>query len=341
MASSGAASAQASGAAGGNVPTSGFETNHEDMIHDAQLDYYGTRLATCSSDRTIKLFDVTDRNEVQLAELRAHEAPVWRVTWAHPKFGNLLASCSYDQKVFIWKETNNKWNRIHQYTGHTSSVNCVTWAPHELGLLLATASSDGSFTMLQHIKDDEWMADPKVPAHNMGCNAVSWAPPVEPAALLLGAPDVPLSKRVVTGGCDGKVAVWKREEAPEGGASGAGKWSRQADLEGHTDWVRDVAWAPNIGLPRDTIASCSQDGRVLIWTSEDGTHWNCTEALAKENTVCWRVSWSVAGNVLAVSTGDNEVILLKESPSGEWDVVTSLEEDPSSSSAGGGASSSS
>ena len=82
---------------------------------------------------------------------RRHEAPVWRVTWAHPKFGNLLASCSYDQKVFIWKETNNKWNRIHQYTGHTSSVNCVTWAPHELGLLLATASSDGSFTMLQHI----------------------------------------------------------------------------------------------------------------------------------------------------------------------------------------------
>lgn len=26
--------------------------------HDAQLDYYGRRLATCSSDKTIKLFDV-------------------------------------------------------------------------------------------------------------------------------------------------------------------------------------------------------------------------------------------------------------------------------------------
>ena len=44
------------------------------LQHDAQLDYYGTRLATCSSDRTIKLFDVTDRNEVQLAELRAYVA---------------------------------------------------------------------------------------------------------------------------------------------------------------------------------------------------------------------------------------------------------------------------
>lgn len=27
--------------------------------HDAQLDYYGKRLATCSSDRTIKVYDVT------------------------------------------------------------------------------------------------------------------------------------------------------------------------------------------------------------------------------------------------------------------------------------------
>lgn len=28
--------------------------------HDAQLDYYGKRLATCSSDKTIKIFSVVD-----------------------------------------------------------------------------------------------------------------------------------------------------------------------------------------------------------------------------------------------------------------------------------------
>ncbi|KAK1079238.1 GTPase-activating protein S13, partial [Friedmanniomyces endolithicus] len=31
---------------------------HDDMIHDAVLDYYGRRLATCSSDKTIKIFDI-------------------------------------------------------------------------------------------------------------------------------------------------------------------------------------------------------------------------------------------------------------------------------------------
>ncbi|KFZ03626.1 hypothetical protein V501_09337, partial [Pseudogymnoascus sp. VKM F-4519 (FW-2642)] len=33
-------------------------SGHDDMIHDAVLDYYGRRLATCSSDRTVKIFEV-------------------------------------------------------------------------------------------------------------------------------------------------------------------------------------------------------------------------------------------------------------------------------------------
>jgi hypothetical protein len=32
-----------------------IDTQHDDMVHDAQLDYYGRRLATASSDRTIKV----------------------------------------------------------------------------------------------------------------------------------------------------------------------------------------------------------------------------------------------------------------------------------------------
>lgn len=35
-----------------------FETGHGDMVHDAAFDYYGKRLATCSSDRAIKVFEV-------------------------------------------------------------------------------------------------------------------------------------------------------------------------------------------------------------------------------------------------------------------------------------------
>jgi hypothetical protein len=75
------------------------------MIHDAQLDYYAKRLATCSSDRTIRVYDVSGEQQQELAQLRGHDGSVWQVAWAHPRFGVILASCSYDSKVLLFRET--------------------------------------------------------------------------------------------------------------------------------------------------------------------------------------------------------------------------------------------
>ena len=38
----------------------------------------------------------------------------------------------------------------------------------------------------------------------------------------------------------------------------------------------------------------------------------------------WRVSWSITGNVLAVSTGDQEVTLWKESLDHKWVQLSGL-----------------
>jgi protein transport protein SEC13 len=67
-----------------STPIQTIETSHRDMIHDAQLDYYSRRLATCSSDRSIKVYDVTETQHTLSAELAGHDGPVWQVTWAHP-----------------------------------------------------------------------------------------------------------------------------------------------------------------------------------------------------------------------------------------------------------------
>ncbi|EOD21885.1 secretory protein 13, partial [Emiliania huxleyi CCMP1516] len=122
-----------------------FVTAHEDLIHDVQLDFYGKRLATCSSDRLIKVYEADDQQQQQPAELIGHNGPVWQVAWAHPKFGNILASCSYDRQVIVWKElAQAHWVQIYQYRGHDGSVNSISWCPPELGLCLACASSDES-----------------------------------------------------------------------------------------------------------------------------------------------------------------------------------------------------
>ncbi|VDP88909.1 unnamed protein product [Echinostoma caproni] len=101
--------------------TQTIDTNHEDMIHDAQLDYYGTTLATASSDESIKIFDVRNKKQVLLATLHEHKGPVWSLSWSHPMYGNLLASCGYDRRVIIWRELGGRWDKVYEYTDHTSS----------------------------------------------------------------------------------------------------------------------------------------------------------------------------------------------------------------------------
>ncbi|XP_061884450.1 protein SEC13 homolog [Entelurus aequoreus] len=294
------------------------DTSHEDMIHDAQMDYYGTRLATCSSDRTLKIFDVRNGGQILVADLRGHEGPVWQVAWAHPMFGNILASCSYDRKVIVWKEENGAWDKMYEYTGHESSVNSVCWGPYEFGLILACGSSDGAISLLTLTGDQQWDVKKINNAHTIGCNAVSWAPAVVPGSLIEqpSGQKPNYVKRFVSGGCDNLVKLWKEEE---------GQWKEDQKLEAHSDWVRDVGWAPSIGLPTSTIASCSQDGRVFIWTCDDpaGNTWTA-KLLHKFNDVVWHVSWSITGNILAVSGGDNKVTLWKESMDGQWACISDV-----------------
>lgn len=108
------------------------------------------------------------------------------------------------------------------------------------------------------------------------------------------------------------------------GSPELGSYTEETTLDGHTDWVRDVAWAPSI-LPKSYIASGSQDKNVIIWTADSPSGPWTKKVLPMENVV-WRVSWSLSGNVLAVSTGDNKVTLWKETLKGEWEKVSSVEE---------------
>ena len=50
--------------------------------HDLQVDYYGKRLATCSSDRLIKIFDVGPEpgQQTLAANIAGHDGPVWQAS---------------------------------------------------------------------------------------------------------------------------------------------------------------------------------------------------------------------------------------------------------------------
>jgi|TARA_B100001769_G_C21922659_1_gene497504 protein transport protein SEC13 len=95
--------------------------------------------------------------------------------------------------------------------------------------------------------------------------------------------------------------------------------------------VRDVQWAPNNGGSNvQQIASCSQDGKVFIWTESNNNSSTTTAnkdyhsvLLNDFKTAVWRLSWSVVGNVLAVSDANNQVSVWKESVDGAWTQIQS------------------
>jgi len=88
--------------------------------------------------------------------------------------------------------------------------------------------------------ENNW-TETKFSAHRFGVTSISWADS---------------GNRFVTGGCDKTVTIWTFNDA---------KWEPKQLKSVHQGWVRDVAWAPNIGLPYDTIASCSQVCYLFIY----------------------------------------------------------------------------
>jgi protein transport protein SEC13 len=80
-------------------------------------------------------------------------------------------------------------------------------------------------------------------------------------------------------------------------------------------------------LSKSYIASASQDKTVIIWTQEGNGPWQ-KKLLQTDKfpDVLWRVSWSLSGNVLAVSGGDNKVTLWKENLKGDWESAGVVDE---------------
>jgi len=107
--------------------------------------------------------------------------------------------------------------------------------------------------------------------------SLSWGPPQEPCLLIAESIDQQKNqkenislrpRRFVSGGMDRSVKIWKENPQTQKFEStielNMGGQAKQA----HEDWVRDVAWASNIGLMCDMIATVGEDQKVRVWKSE-------------------------------------------------------------------------
>ena len=188
----------------------------------------GKRLAAGDDESRIHIFytDHQNGNRRHLRTMRGHTDSVHSVAWS-PN-GQVLASGSQDGTVRLWNPDNGVNFAILR--GHTDDVNGVAFSPN--GQMLASVSWRTPNVILWDVNSQS-----RIRTMNYGsATSVAWSP--DGQTLAVGA---------ATGN---NIPLYD----PNTGRT-------KQVLQGHSDWVRSVAFHPNGRI----LASGSNDKTIRIW----------------------------------------------------------------------------
>ena len=181
---------------------------HEGQVSAVAWSPDGKTLASGSSDKTVKLWDLATGK--LFATLQGHTETVYSVAWSPD--GKTVASGSFDKTVKLWESATGKLLATLQ--GHTGAVESVAWSPD--GKILASGSRDETVRLWESVTG-KLLAT--LQGHTDSVRKVAWSPD---------------GKTVASGSSDKTVKLWE---------SATGKLL--ATLQGHTGKVYSVAWSPD------------------------------------------------------------------------------------------------
>jgi len=284
--------------------SSAIPAGHKDLIHDVAYNWHGKRMATCSSDQHVKIWERDEVNKTWTcsASWKTHFGSVWKVDWAHPEFGQVIATCSFDRTAAIWEEVaggspqisssdkkkvlsaNEKTlsssgsavgghNNSHNWVKRTSlvdsrtSVTDVKFAPRHLGLMLATCSADGIVRVYEAtdiMNLSEWSLQHEIPC-KVALSCLSWNP-----SLARFHPPMLAIGSDDQSSSGSKVFVYEYSES-------ARRWLRIDAFTAMTDLVHDIAFAPNLGRSYHVLAIASKELKMLAIKPLSGPHLTTTQ----------------------------------------------------------------
>uniref|UniRef100_A0A8C7T2X2 Apoptotic protease-activating factor 1 n=1 Tax=Oncorhynchus mykiss TaxID=8022 RepID=A0A8C7T2X2_ONCMY len=287
---------------------------HQGSIYSACFSHDGTKIASCGSSKTLRVFKSTSGEK--MLEIQAHDDEV--LCCAFSPDDRLLATCSSDRKVKVWNVERGTLMRVFE-DEHEEQVNHCQFTNTRRRLLLATCSNDKFMntkvslcnTMFGHLEpvnhccfspDDSppmYVADMfseqreqtevmvKCSTWSAGGRTIICAArnavfvfDVEAAAMLLEIRTSRLSTVQYCHACPSSnlVAIALSHYAVELWDIETSK--KMADCSGHLSWVHGVQFSPDGSL----LLSCSDDQTVRVWETKK-VHTSSAVCLKRDSDV--------------------------------------------------------
>ncbi|KAG0740379.1 hypothetical protein G6F57_001525 [Rhizopus arrhizus] len=266
---------------------------HQDRVWQASWHPSKTLLATCSGDKTVRLWaplSLTDPTQWQCVETLegAHKRTIRSVAWSNT--GNELATASFDATTGIWEYDRDNWECAATLEGHENEIKSVAWSA--TGALLATCSRDKSVWIWEVEADNDFECLSVLQEHTQDVKMVVWHPKLEILA---------------SASYDDTIKIWKEDEDD---------WYCADTLTGHQSTV----WSIDFDASGEHLVSASDDETLRIWkmykpnnpqgipTHNGEETWKTICTLSGYHNRCvYSVSWSKVNGYIASVGGDNSV----------------------------------
>ncbi|EGR34131.1 ribosomal protein, putative [Ichthyophthirius multifiliis] len=310
------------------------------IYQDGNIFRYGKKLATCSDDKLIKIWQKNSEGGWELqSSIQTEDGPVWKIKWAHPSFGIMLAACSIDRSVYIYEEfrditlnMNSKW-KITKLQSDKEQIEDIKFAPESLGLVLTVAYSDRcirNFIFKDMINLQLYSTLPDI-LLNMPVNCVSWNKNrFEPAMIAIGCKEQE-SKQYnrdnimeIQQNC---FCIYIQDEKTQ--SFKEIKFSNQEQT--HKQTVNDVSWSQLNGRSFHLIATCGKEGAKIWYLQYKQDSMQVLQVFDLSgfnliNAEVQKISWNIMGSLLATSDSNNDITLYKSFGYGQWKMIKSIEE---------------
>ncbi|ODM90480.1 Nucleoporin seh1 [Orchesella cincta] len=267
----------------------GLETGHKDLIHDIAFDFYGTRMATCSSDQMVRIWELKGEGSSVAhwnctASWKAHSGSVWKVTWAHPEFGQVVATSSFDRSAAVWQERVEK----DKFGGGAGVV-----GTHWVKKATLVDSRQVIYEAPDIIHLSQWSLQYEISV-KMPLSCVSWNPTYPPVCSDYCRSDDSNADAP-------KVLLYEFNERNR-------QWNRKESLKDITDPVNDLSFAPNLGRSYHLLGVATRNLKIVglqpfedIDEVEKTFRIRTVAECEEHNSSVWRVAWNVTGTILASS----------------------------------------